>query len=659
MENFTDEEFKIISSTIDKRFMDKKISTRTRSFDSYFYPNACSVCFLLEKQNSLKFKRCANCKFAVYCKSAHQIYDWNRHKDFCKAVYTVMKNNTRRKGFIYRDLKDVRQEDQVSFKDRVICLIESHLKRDFHPYEVDMLQFPKVCNVCFEADENLLNPCPECPQANFCKRHWGDSSHKRVCQIFSLNFSLQSLSKAYADIPMVKVLELAPFNESTILLPNSIQSFMNAYFGNLKKTVDFHVPDITLQLYVSQFFTRPLSLLFAMDFLRLNNRPNMTIHVISFNRLDERHLKEWELILHWLPNLINLRVVFVGLELFAQKKQIDICRLCSNVAKTLTIESYDMFYKDYFESEHFLRPDIFADFDNVVCTFPAWKESLIILDKIDCPVVLAASTETDVMNCYSSLEMFQISGNWNENAFASLLPRRGYFVDEVFYDNAYIGIFTTLRLKASDTILQSLTWKEEVNRQFEEEGQQLVEEKKKEDEKKILEDLRQIEENKKIVEERNQIENKKREEEEKRRIDENERIEKERTRMAEMSEKQRRKEEKKKRLAEEKVIKDEEKKRIEEEEKKIREEKKRLKDEEEQMKKELQRNLLLKKRVSELIQLIERYENKPINIQALLKDVEDIKNIVGGLEAIPMKLLELLVDLVNLDDTIGQAVSPF
>lgn len=455
-----------------------------------------------------------------------------------------MKNNTCRKGFVFRGLKDVRQEDQVSFKDRIICLIESQLIRDFYPYEVDMLQFPKVCNVCFETDENLLKPCPFCPQANFCKRHLGDSSHKRVCKMFSLSFSLQSFSKVYAAISMVKLLELAPFNKSITPLPNSIQSFMNAYFGDLKKTVSFDVPDISIQLYISQFFTRPLSLLFAMDMLRFSNHPNMAIHVISFNRLYEQYLNEWEFILHWLPNLINLRVVFVGLELFAQKKQIDICRHCSNVGKTLKIESYDMLYKDYFESEHFLRPDIFADFDNVVCTFPAWKESLMMLDKIDCPVVLAASSETDVMNCYSLFEMFQGSGNWAENAFASLLPRRGYFVDEIFYDNTYIGIFTTLRLKASDAILQTLTSNEEVKRQMEKERQRLVEEKKKEDEKTMLEDLkRQMQEKRRMDEERKRVE------EEKRVIDE----------------------------------------------KKIREEI-RLKDEEEQMKKELQHNLSLKKK---------------------------------------------------------------
>ncbi|XP_051157746.1 uncharacterized protein LOC127279442 [Leptopilina boulardi] len=409
---------------------------QTEFSQHYFYPNICHVCNCHD--NEVPLKKCGNCKMIYYCSQDHQRLHWPLHKEFCKHVTT---------------LKRVSDEKNIETKMNLILSLENNMKKKLEPYENEMIEYQKFCDICHENDNNLqLIACSQCPHANFCQNHQNNDEHKEFCSLYTMCYLQDYYSIVFREMPIPRMMEFTPRDNTEIenCLPNSMQDYMDIYFKSQEKS-KFYFPSMDVKVYVSQHFTRPLTLIYAMREIEIVNKlqsNEFIIHVLGASNREEKSFIEWEILFHWLPQqIMKIKVILVGPELtndgpFSDGKVLDLCANCFSKGKSLELQTQNILYKNYCESENFVKPDILIGFNLGIIAYDSWEDSILKALKLKCPFIVTAFSERDAKDDQGLMQRkFNASATIVKNPFASLRPKRSVIGERVFYENQFLMIF--------------------------------------------------------------------------------------------------------------------------------------------------------------------------------------------------------------------------
>ena len=277
----------------------------------FFYANICHVC--QRHDNEFPLKKCGKCEMIFYCSKEHQKQHWPLHKDFCQNISYLKQTSDNRDTYDDEEGQDrLINKEHIDTKVNLIYLMETFMKRKLEPYENEIIEYSKVCEVCQEGDPNLLKSCTGCPQANFCKDHENDPAHEKFCPLYMSCFKLDYYAIIFQECPTPRMMEFTPENPEITPLPNSMEEYLDIFY---KPRTDTNIPDEDVKIYVSQHFTRPLTLICAMKKINFKPRSELIIHIIGANRREEKSTLEWEILFHWLPQLLKLKVMLIGPEL--------------------------------------------------------------------------------------------------------------------------------------------------------------------------------------------------------------------------------------------------------------------------------------------------------------------------------------------------------
>ena len=394
--------------------------------EHFFYPNVCQYCTYYQKK--IVVKRCNGCYEMQYCSKNHLGLHWKDHKEFCYCLRKIKADANKEHLFQYYSRNE---------RANLITVAENELKRKLQPCEKQMFLYPKICLVCSESDPGLVKSCPNCPYGNFCDSHVNNEKHKKYCRIFLDAFYLDHYWIVFKDIPWERFIHPLPCNKKVIHLPNCMYDFLKAYiepFHNL----NFEVHEV--KALVSTIFTRSLSLIYALQKLKLTLYAGLQVHVISKYKSIEKNFVEWEIILHWLPRLTFLKITFIGCEMSPKIFNVHLCQECTD--KTLKIEISDMLYKDYYKKMSKI-PDVIVAFDVDDDTLSTWIDSSPLLTNCGSPIVLTginkfhlnrgARTCVQNPNNFSRIEF---------NPFKSLKPER--YSEEIVFSNYGLIIYGDL-----------------------------------------------------------------------------------------------------------------------------------------------------------------------------------------------------------------------
>lgn len=243
-----------------------------------------------------------------------------------------------------------------------------------------------------------------------------------------------------------------------------MQDFLD-YHCKCKKSIlnDFKRNEI--QNYMSEHLTRPLTVIYALEKIRHPNEQIMTIHVIGANNYEEVSQSSWEVLFHWLPNLISLKIVLIGPECSNVNNQIQLCKICVGNSRKLFVESHGLLYNDYWMTDSFTKPNVIVAFNASLKMYNTWIESLQLLAKVNCPFILTTYSKIEIDSDHEI--MLQIFGHVarytfrGKNPFASLRPYRDVVNTNVFFRNTGIMIYTKLGQKAIKTNLTGLLFNNE------------------------------------------------------------------------------------------------------------------------------------------------------------------------------------------------------
>ncbi|KAJ8675828.1 hypothetical protein QAD02_011614 [Eretmocerus hayati] len=415
--------------------------------NNFFYANACHVCKSLGNESNLK--KCANCKMIFYCGKEHQKQHWAKHRDLCRVI-TQNLNETNR-SYPLEGYQNTSITDWVKAKMNLMLVVSIKMGRKLLPFEQEMFKFPKACAVCHETDQKLLGDCPLCPCASFCEEHKKDSTHASCCQELGFCFDLDLASSVFIRQPPRNVV---PFHTEMAYLPASMKKFIDLYMNydySLLVSTDIQAA------HTSEYLTRPLSLIWALERLEYGSGSTMTIHVIGANAIELDGVEVWEILLHWLPTLTSLHIIMIGPELDSddKKKECRVCECCADKKNKLYLEKVNTLYREYTSSKRYKKPNIIVGYnlglhecENIDSPDDLWAQSIRILPEQECPFVFTSYTLEEAQKEHR--RVCDILGKnisylcCEKNKFSSMRPHRDYETEGIFYQNQFITIYRSL-----------------------------------------------------------------------------------------------------------------------------------------------------------------------------------------------------------------------
>ncbi|XP_014477534.1 PREDICTED: uncharacterized protein LOC106745970 [Dinoponera quadriceps] len=419
-------------STSQMQFLPSGRENSTRDYNNNFFnPNICHVC--KRKDSSI---RCNRCHMIYYCNEGHKFIHMNQHEQFCKAIRNYLQVDER------WNIRCLSREGWNQSRKDMLRLIQSNLKRDLASYEVQMITFAKSCFICHRQEN--LHKCVICYSCNYCDEHreiFIKYHTKSICMdmqlclrsdisIFNFQFSLKFMQFPKCDRPVV-----------------DMKSFISHYI--------YLINEACKRLY-SDYSSGPLTLYYGMkdsDLLSKFecNRPegNFVVHIIATNYVDKEYIGAWELLLHLVGMIKNLKIVLIGPKLIYERNVIDTCVKCKRCKQKFTYESYGISYHHYVNSLSYESPNLiaafhvdFSDSDKETCT-----KLFLQIRKQKCPFILTSKSEfKSEQNINMVAEVLDSPLNLvyhGKNRFRSNRPQRDseHEEDGMFYRNNYLAIF--------------------------------------------------------------------------------------------------------------------------------------------------------------------------------------------------------------------------
>ncbi|XP_043460922.1 uncharacterized protein LOC122497712 [Leptopilina heterotoma] len=428
------------------------------SFLKCFYPNKCHVCHRLDnKENPLK--RCSSCQLMTYCGRDHQLKDWKMHKDFCK----ILKEKGGPEMFsslkelcdpvnASNDMKFQLLRQRVMQKKIIFGQLVNKLKRPPFLYEMEMIMYPRICSVCYENDQSLLTSCLNCPQVSFCKKHKNDPAHLKICHLFKraceMNVSdPQLIAYFLMEVKQFKTLVLHSQKSGT-RLPNSMENFLtNESCIKVKRTSKHEtiMSKNIWEIYLADSLCPPLTILYALEKLQFSSSSNLTIHLMGATD-DEIRKPIWELILHWLPEVINLNITFIGPEISANCEipKGNLCSSCIKRKAHMNLQISTEFYQSFMKSSNYVTPNFLVAYNAGLHAYPTWYQAIELVVRLRCPFIQTSFTEIEADQDHKMIKRIVPEVKYfyfGPNPFASYKCERNSDDEQIFARSEYLTIY--------------------------------------------------------------------------------------------------------------------------------------------------------------------------------------------------------------------------
>ncbi|XP_055703161.1 titin homolog isoform X2 [Phlebotomus papatasi] len=405
-----------------------------------FLATICQVCKIaLQNPNT-----CPSCLMVSYCSEAHSKEDAAIHQQLCQAIQEIAR---KRGGHVYNNAKILSNDDFRNLRVHTLNLCESLTQRTLLPFEKEILLFPRICctPTCREWRPSLLTECKKCGQISYCKdqpNHCPED-HQRWCPFFLLYQKLIIRQKNTGRIE--------PTLPSRIFLQRyELPSAMEEVFRELYKN-NTAVKDDCTYATLTQLATAPLTAFYALQKTVINVQESLTIHLIGAElQFEGDTLDKWEaFFLHLIPQVLELRVVFIGPELNAENLPLDIlsrirmCRTCRQSCRGVKFDfQCGKLYHDYTKQPVFTKPDLICFFNPGLYRTTGfsgqdtWPDTIKAATSMNCPILVTSYTEFE-----SPQDLAQLHRNSTRplnliqapavNPFSSQRPERNFISDEV------------------------------------------------------------------------------------------------------------------------------------------------------------------------------------------------------------------------------------
>ena len=351
------------------------VTTYVNSSHIYFV-DLCYCCNVSIFQSLL---RCGGCQLVAYCSKDCQRASWASHKKVCKE-FPVVKG----KNVLYTSTGT-----QAGWKKHIAGL-RDRAARLPHAVEVaakSIFRNPRVCRTCREARPDHLKIDCACACVSYCNQKCAkaDRLHKEDCNHLQ-HIALSYVNSYQQEMPCDAMLldeqvfdRFDPVYSWSDIFPPKYNQILQIMLS----TEDIHT-DTGMKLGMTiERLSYPISLLYALQTLPkakrnlgLEQRPledltTLDVHIVISNPLFNS--EPWEVLMHRLPKLKQLNVVFIMQghkevkETFKLNKELRLqrCKDCKakNRVITYTVRQQSQYHM-FFSSEEYTEPDVVVVYGN-------------------------------------------------------------------------------------------------------------------------------------------------------------------------------------------------------------------------------------------------------------------------------------------------------
>ncbi|KAJ7484126.1 hypothetical protein FB451DRAFT_1231594 [Mycena latifolia] len=372
---------------------------------------ACYKCF---KDENVTLSRCSVCLRVVYCSPECQKLDWTTHKRMCKALSAIAKSNASKpRTYLSRlpseptnDLTVVNSitDDDADYN---LHFCNDFLGRSPNALEVMLIVYEPRCMVCARTDNLIrieaadndttadirrLIPCSKCNLSFCCSpAHWEAARllHDAPCEDGRHDVSQCQMNCWVREQAKLAPLLAAMHDASGQLMkvPLPLKSAWTSltrlsWEGELGNTLDplrrvrsagaidrLQPPWLRL---ASESLSRAMTILYGLE--KMNDdagwtrKHTLTIHIIGATTPEATPGKVFEEILHRLPEVNTLKLVFCGQAMPGSRNafECEICAECKRLGRKHIHEYSACTYHEFVQTRgsKFKKPDLCIAFNS-------------------------------------------------------------------------------------------------------------------------------------------------------------------------------------------------------------------------------------------------------------------------------------------------------
>ncbi|KAJ6602396.1 hypothetical protein DFH09DRAFT_899474, partial [Mycena vulgaris] len=285
------------------------------------------------------------------------------------------------------------------------------------------LSFGKKCQVCFRTpfhdEKRAFTACKECKLSwwcsSECKARYASAHTTMQCADFRTMAAFEAvrIAHALARPPGMALVIRTEKPRTTYLAPSSLAGWTDyerlfpEFSSELKLTArqfkSAHPDAIqAVQLLATESASMLMTLLHALEDVLpdLQTRPKLCIHIVAADMRELSSKAIMEELLHYLPRLKTVTLVYVGPEVYGADPPNLACSYCQRMGRRRSAVRCPATYHEFARSPEYNAhsPDLIAGFNTGMgeIDVASWRASLdIVLDSAT-PAVFTAYTAIEV-----------------------------------------------------------------------------------------------------------------------------------------------------------------------------------------------------------------------------------------------------------------------
>lgn len=431
---------------------------------------ACGHCMESPSSSTQYLEICSGCKRIQYCNKQCQKLNWKIHKPICKIIQCFMKdsktisiiNNRNLLGVVHLKRSKVLErfhEFQTLSKGNHNSDIIGQIEDDYSWTTArKLIMAVPQCSFCHEYEYGLCTTswtsCNKCQMGQCCtKDHYRKYKSKHtdeICANYQKAFAISTFryNDYKYDRDSFRFQPIHSLNKPLVTFPNSWEEYFQIRCPT-EYSEKHHLPKEFFPLATEEL-TKVNSCLYSMyqhDKDLYTTIRTLTIHVVGASTAFELSHGGpsciWEEIMHCLPAIQTLNVVFIGPDSFDFAEHgftyISCCPSCQSKGKKRSISFYKGTYHEYYQDtkKYFKQPDLIVAFNTGMYEeyTESWKQSLNVILDLNVPSYFTS------YNKQESIEDFKILHSLNACTLTDTPMKNPFSTDYPLIDTSGIDTF--------------------------------------------------------------------------------------------------------------------------------------------------------------------------------------------------------------------------
>ena len=205
---------------------------------------------------------------------------------------------------------------RTKFRVNAARMCEILIGRSLAPFEKEVFLFPRACRVCRLAKKEGMKDCGFCASVTYCSDQCMEENLEKHKEFFCSELKYAMVCDNYESTISIAAPGI-PEQVDTVFKP--LEDMKKHLKFNPSSKVGSDVDPAEMEFrFLCDRLTGPLTILHSAEQYglakgkRLQDATELRVHIVGSNIIEMLGIIKWEYIVHRLPKLMNLHLVFIG-----------------------------------------------------------------------------------------------------------------------------------------------------------------------------------------------------------------------------------------------------------------------------------------------------------------------------------------------------------